>query len=76
MEHGFRRTEERYSTCNKGSNGDKDMENRLGIEGVEGDHGLNGRSSPGTRTLTYVKQIAGGNVLHDSGNSNGGLVTT
>ena len=73
MEHGFRRTEERYSTCNKGSNGDKDMENRLGIEGVEGDHGLNGRSSPGTRTLPYVKQIAGGNVLCGSGAQSGAL---
>ena len=50
MEHGFRRTEERYSTCNKGSNGDKDMENRLGIEGVEGDHGPNGR-------LRYLKVV-------------------
>ena len=75
MEHGFRRTEERYSTCNKGSNGDKDMENRLGIEGVEGDHGPNGRSSPGTRILPYVKQIAGGNVLCGSGSSNRGSIS-
>ena len=56
MEHGFGRTEEKYSTCNKGSNRDKDMENRLGIEGVEGDHGTNGKSSTGTSTLSYVKQ--------------------
>ena len=27
-------------------------------------------------TLTYIKQIANGNLLYDSGNSNQGSVTT
>ena len=35
----------------------------LWIEGKEGDHGTNGKSSMGTCTLSYVKQIASGNVL-------------
>ena len=37
---------------------------------------MNGESGMETYTLTYVKQIASGNLLYDSGNSNRGSVTT
>ena len=47
----------------------------LWIEGMEGDRGTNGRSSRGTGTLPYVKQIASGNLLYESGSSNWGSVT-
>ena len=38
--------------------------------------GTNGESSMETYTLTYVKEIASGNLLYDSRNSNWGSVTT
>ena len=44
----------------------------LGVE--EG--GTNGETSMETYTLPYVKQIASGNLMYDSGNSNWGSVTT
>ena len=37
---------------------------------------MNGESSMETYTLPYVKQIASGNLLYNSGNSNQGSVTT
>ena len=37
---------------------------------------MNRESSMETYTLTCVKQIASGNLLYDSGNSNQGSVTT
>ena len=48
----------------------------LWIERVEGDRGTNGKSSMGTRTLSYVKQIASGNLLCGSGGSNRVSVTS
>ena len=41
-----------------------------------GEGGTNGEGSMKLYTLTYVKQIASGNLLYDSGNSNQGSVTT
>ena len=38
--------------------------------------GTNGESSMETYTLTYVKEIASGNLLYDSRNSNWSSVTT
>ena len=38
--------------------------------------GTDGESSMETYTLTYVKEIASGNLLYDSRNSNWGSVTT
>ena len=62
----------------QGSNGDADMENRLMDMGQEekGESGMNGESCMEAYTLPYVKQIASGNLLYDSGNSNWGSVTT
>ena len=37
---------------------------------------MNRESNIETCTLSYEKQIANGNLLYDSGNSNGGSVTT
>ena len=56
----------------QGSNGDADTENRLVVigSGEEGEGGIYRES-----TLPYGKQIANGNVLCDSGNSNRGSVT-
>ena len=48
----------------------------LWTQGGEGEGGMNGEICMDTYTLTYVKQIVTGNVLHDSGNSNRGSVTT
>ena len=48
----------------------------LCIEGVEGDHGTNGKSRMGTCTLSYVKQIASGNLLYGSRGSNRVSVTS
>ena len=42
----------------------------------EGEGGTNGESSTETYTLPYVKQIANGNLLYDSRNSNQGSATT
>ena len=44
--------------------------------GEEGEGGVYGKSNMETYALPYVKQIANGNLLCDSGNSNGGSVTT
>ena len=56
----------------QGSNGDADIENRLmgPGRGEEGESGTNGDRSIGTFILPYVKQLASGNLLNDSGNSN------
>ena len=56
----------------QGSNGDADTKNRLVVigSGEEGEGGIYRES-----TLPYGKQIANGNVLCDSGNSNRGSVT-
>ena len=48
----------------------------LWIERMEADHGTNGKSSMGTRTLSYVKQIASGNLLYGSRGSNRVSVTS
>ena len=59
------------------SSGDADKENRLVNMGqVGGESGMNGESSMESYTLPYVKQRASGNLLHNSGNSNWGSVTT
>ena len=42
----------------------------------EGEGEMSGESSMEAYTLTYVKQIANGNLLYDTGNSNWGSVTT
>ena len=62
----------------QGSNGDADIENRLADidSGEKGEGETNGKSSMETYTLPYVKQIANGNLLYDSGNLNLGSVTT
>ena len=44
--------------------------------GEEGEGETNGESSVEAYTLPYVKQIANGNLLYDSGTSNQGSVTT
>ena len=43
---------------------------------AEGEGMMNGESSMETYTLPYVKQIANGNLLYDSGNLKQGSVTT
>ena len=60
------------------SSGYADIENRLVDKGKgeEGGGEINGESSMEAYTLTYVKQIANGNLLYDTGNSNWGSVTT
>ena len=60
------------------SSGDTDIENRhmdMG-EGEKGEGGMYGESNTETYTLPYVKQVANGNLLCDSGTSNWGSVTT
>ena len=52
------------------SNGDADLENRLVDTFEEGEVGMNWESSIETYTLTYVKWIASGNLLYDTGSSN------
>ena len=59
----------------QGSNGDAGIENRLMDKGG-GEDEMNGESSMEADTLTFVKQIASGNLLSDSGNTDLGLVTT
>ena len=44
--------------------------------GEEGEGEMNGESNVEAYTLPYVKQMANGNLLFDSGNSNQGPVTT
>ena len=61
-----------------GSSGDGDVENRFmdkGRVGEEGKGEMNGESSMEANTLPYVKEIASGNSLYDSGNSNWGFIT-
>ena len=41
----------------------------------EGEGEMNGESSMEANTLPYVKEIASGNSLYDSGNSNWGFIT-
>ena len=53
-----------------GSSGDVVIENRLVDTEWEGKGGTNGKSSMETFILPYVKQIASGNLLYDSGSSN------
>jgi len=62
----------------QGSSGDRDIENRLMDMGSreEGEDKMNGESRMEAYTLPSVKQIANGNLLYDSGNSNGGSLTT
>ena len=43
--------------------------------GEEGEGEMNGESSKEACTLPYVKQIAHGNLLYESGNSNQGSIT-
>ena len=45
-------------------------------EGEKGEGGMYGESNTETYTLPYVKQVANGNLLCDSGTSNWGSVTT
>ena len=60
-----------------GQQGDEDIENRLMTMGggEEGEGEMNGESSKEAYTLPYVKQIANGNLLYESGNSNQGSIT-
>ena len=53
-------------------------ENRFVVKGWrdEGEGEMKGHSSMEAYTLTYVKQIASGNSLYDSRNSNWGSVIT
>ena len=44
--------------------------------GREGEGEKNGENSMEAYTLPYVKQVANGNLPYDSGDSNGGSVTT
>jgi len=62
----------------QGSSGDRDIENRLMDMGSreEGEDKMNGESRMEAYTLPSVKQIANGNLLYDSGNSNWGSLTT
>ena len=46
-----------------------------GLGAEEGEGEMNGESGMDAYTLPYVKQIANGNLLYDSGNSNWGSVT-
>ena len=59
----------------QGSNVDADIENRLMDKGG-GEDEMTGESSMEADTLTFVKQIASGNLLSDSGNTDLGPVTT
>ena len=61
-----------------GSNGDADRESRLTDmgRGEEEEGGTNEETGMEAYTLPCVKQIASGNLLYDSGNSNWGSMTT
>ena len=58
----------------EGSNGGADIENNLMDTEVEGESGTNGESSMEKCTLPYVKWIASGNLLYDSGTSRSRLL--
>ena len=45
-------------------------------KGEDGEDEVSGERSMEAYTLSYIKQIANGNLLYDSGNSNWGSVTT
>ena len=63
----------------QGSNGDADIEKRLWIQGEGGREGgreISWENSMETYTLLYIKQIASGNFLCDTGRSTQGSVTT
>ena len=53
----------------QGSNGNTDIMNRLVDTVGEGDHGTNGEIGIETYILPYVKQIASGYLLYDTGSS-------
>jgi len=57
------------------SSGVADTEKRLMDKGVgeEAEGEMYGRSGVEAHTLPYVNQTVSGNLLHDSGNSNGAL---
>ena len=54
----------------QGSNGDRDIESRLGSQGREAEGGANWASSIETYTWPCVEHIANGNFPYDTGNSN------
>ena len=54
----------------QGRNRDADMENRRVDAARGGEAGMNSESSVETHTLPYIKQIASGNLLYDTGSSN------
>ena len=60
------------------SNGDTDIEARLMDKGAgkEGEGEANGEGSTEASTLPYVKEMASGNLPHDSENSTRGSATT
>ena len=59
------------------SNGDTGIENRLMDRAGGKKESVGGMEKVTWKyTLSYVKYIANGNLLYDSGNSNQGLVTT
>ena len=62
----------------QGSNADADIENKLMDKWAreEGEGETNGESSMETYILPYVKEIANGSLLYDSGNLKQGSVTT
>ena len=51
----------------QGRNGDADVENGLVDTVREGERGVNGENSTDIYTLSCVKQIAGGSLLHNTG---------
>ena len=53
----------------------RDMPN-LWTQMGKGEGGMNGESSMETYILPYVKYVASGNLLSDTGSSNWGSVTT
>ena len=54
----------------QGSNGDRDIESRLGSQGREAEGGANWASSIETYTWPCIEHIANGNFPYDTGNSN------
>ena len=73
QQHGLQKNG--TETYLEGSCGDTDTENSLVDKGRQERVGRT-ESSMETYTLPYVKQIAGGNLLYDSGSSNWCSVTT
>ena len=60
----------------QGSNGETDIENRLMDMGREEERVRCMERITGTLTLPYIKQIASGNLLYVSENSNSSSVST